>query len=705
MKRNAIVAGTVLSLACALALTSCKKDEIKAGETPTVKLEVVEEGVSTVSFRITATNAAEVAYIDQDDLTSVPSARAILTAGKRASVSEPQVIEKTDCVPGETYYYVAAAVSESGVYSEVATIELTAAGTNSTFNIEINASTDDAITYTVSPSDDNVSYITSILPAETYSESTDDEIFEAILNAVKKTAEEKGQSLADYIASISHTGEYGGRALDLKPETGYIIVAVGMENDGSQSSLIAKKTVSTTAPKVQLTFEMSVTEITEYSAKFTLKPSSENENYLFFLLPASKYPEVNVPDPEQAGVAEEVDTELANMVADAYIESEGYLYDQGIGKPYTGSWINEPRTDLASDTKYYLFAFAYEPRLGRQSDCEMLVFITKHGVTPEEFKADIEFKTITSTTVVVDVTPESEDMYGVYWGAFAFPKADYTVEAAQDAVTEMLEEHVELQHEQGLTDYTIQDAVQSVLNNGKQEFLLVEGLTPATEYNFVLVPVYFDGTFASNDNVVIETFTTMSDSAGGPAATVELIGYYDADEVYEANIIDMSQPSQAGAYYIAAFKVSLAEKAELCRYLVAEGSNYESEDAQICEYDTYTEMTDDQFLTTYGAPSWTEIPAGNYETETTAYIFVLKPYYDADTFTNPWIFGAKHTLIVMAQNESGVWGTSGRKFFYISSYREGYSWNNIFNVEEKGQVLSPVSDLVDLVNNLNEGVL
>ena len=213
MKRNAIVAGTVLSLACALALTSCKKDEIKAGETPTVKLEVVEEGVSTVSFRITATNAAEVAYIDQDDLTSVPSARAILTAGKRASVSEPQVIEKTDCVPGETYYYVAAAVSESGVYSEVATIELTAAGTNSTFNIEINASTDDAITYTVSPSDDNVSYITSILPAETYSESTDDEIFEAIVNQVFRgnPLVEKAPYFIDH-AGIETCPEAGGNA-------------------------------------------------------------------------------------------------------------------------------------------------------------------------------------------------------------------------------------------------------------------------------------------------------------------------------------------------------------------------------------------------------------------------------------------------------------------------------------------------------------
>ena len=112
-------------------------------------------------------------------------------------------------------------------------------------------------------------------------------------------------------------------------------------------------------------------------------------------------------------------------------------------------------------------------------------------------------------------------------------------------------------------------------------------------------------------------------------------------------------------------------------------------------------MTDDQFVTQIGDSQWTEIPAGNYEDETTAYIFVLKPYYDADNFTSPAIWGAKNTLIVMAKNDEGVWGASGRKFFYISS-ATGYYGQNI---PEKGQVLSPVSDLVDLVNNLNEGVL
>lgn len=696
MKRNSIIAGVVMSLAGVLALCSCKKEEIKVANVPTVKLEVVEETLTSVSFRITATNASEVAYVEQDDLSAVPSARAILTAGKKVSAAEAQEITIKECTPGETYYFAAAAVSESGEYSEVATIELTAAGTNCTFDIAINTSTDEAIVYTVTPSDNNVSYITSILPAESYGESTDDKIFEAILKTVKETAEKNDQSLADYITSISHKGEYGGTKSGLAAETGYIIVAVGIESDGSQSSLLAKETVSTTAAEPEMTFEMSVSDITSYSANFIVKPSSENSNYIYLCQPAVNYPDVNVDTPELGQMFKVTDQAEANKAADAYIASVGHMLDQGMGL-YRGSY-KLTMDDLASDTKYYYFAFAYEPRLGRQSDCQMWVFTTKHGYAPGEFDATIDIQTTTSTTVVIDVTPKDEGMYGTYWGAFAFPTADYTVEAAQDAVTDMLEAHVNQQHEAGIEGYTIQDAVQSILYNGMQDFLLIENLTPGTDYTLVLVPVYIDGTFAENDNVVTTTFKTNSDSAGGPAATVDLIGYYDADEVYEANIIDMSQPSQAGAYYIAAFKVTLAEKAALCRYLVAEGSNYESEDAMIGEYDSYTEMSDDQFLTMYGDPSWTEIPAGNYEDETTAYIFVLKPYYDADNFTSPAIWGAKNTLIVMAKNDEGVWGASGRKFFYISS-DTGYYGQNI---PEKGQVLGDVADLKTLVESLGQ---
>ena len=689
MKRNSIIAGVVMSLAGVLALCSCKKEEIKVANVPTVKLEVVEETLTSVSFRITATNASEVAYVEQDDLSAVPSARAILTAGKKVSAAEAQEITIKECTPGETYYFAAAAVSESGEYSEVATIELTAAGTDCSFEFTINTTTDEAIVYTVKPTDDNVSYVVSVLPAATFGESSDDEIFEAIVNAIAKSAEESGETMAEYIESISKKGAYDdGKVLNLTAETAYLLVAVGIESDGSQSSLLAKKTVSTTAAEPEMTFEMSVSDITSYSAHISVKPSSGNSNYIFLCQPATNYPDVNVDTPEFGQMFKVTDQVEANKAADAYIANNGHLLDQEWGL-YQGSY--NLTMDLASDTRYFYFAFAYEPRLGRQSDCQMWVFTTKHGYTPEEFKATIDFQTITSTTVVVDVTPENEEMYGTYWGAFVYPTAKYSAQMAQEAVVDMLEDHVKLQLENGIANYTIQDAVQSILYNGVEEFLLLENLDPGTDYTFVLVPVTADGKPAANNYVVAKEFTTKVDASEGPATTVELVGYYDAYKAYQENIIPgMTDPVYQDGFYYAVFKITVEEGVTLCRYYVDNMAlNYESEEANITEYDTYVEKSDDSFLT-MGDALWTVVPQESFDENGTAYLFYRGCYYDAWHSSFPVCLGTKYTIIVMAQDESGVWGKSGRKYFYIS-------YDPVKNNAERGQVLGTMDELKALV--------
>ena len=683
-----------MSLAFVLALTSCDKNEISGSEAPVVTLETVEEGLSSVSFRITATNASEVAYVEQDDLSSVPSAKAILTAGTKVSATEAEEIVKTDCTPGETYYFAAAAVSESGEYSEVATISLTAAGTDCSFEFTINTTTDEAIVYTVVPSNENVPYIVSVLPEETYGKSSDDEIFDAISKTIAASAEAAGKELAEYIESISHKGTYGGSALGLTAETSYLLVAVGIESDGSQSSPLARESVSTTAPKVEMTFEMSVSDITSYSVYISINPNT-NDNYVFLCQPANSYPEVDVPDPEEPGVAVKVeDQEAANLAAETYVAGVGHLLNQGMGL-YSGGY-NLTMSDLASDTKYYYFVFAYEPGLGIQSDCQMWVFTTLHGYTPEEFDADVQLNTIASTTIEFDVIPKEEGMYGTYWYALAVPTAEYDMEKCQDQVVQILDEYVKQQQEAGNENYSIYDAVSSVLFNGAQEFVLINDLTPGTDYTLVLVPFANDGTPADN-HVVTKEFTTMADASEGPATTVELVGYYDADEAYELGIFEgMTKPKAEDSYYIAAFKVTLDDSAVLCRYYDdAIGNNYESEDAAINDWDTYIEKSDDEYLTSLGDASWNVIPEGNYADANTAYIFLREAYYDR------WdvdIVGAtRHTLIVMSQNEAGVWGKSGRKFFYINSPLAEAS-----NKPDKGQVLSDINELKSLVESLGQ---
>ena len=83
------------------ALTSCEQTPDELEDAPVVTLERVSEELTSVTFRISATNAEKVAYLKQDNLSSVPSARAIVTAGTEVSASGSQDVTLEDCTPGE----------------------------------------------------------------------------------------------------------------------------------------------------------------------------------------------------------------------------------------------------------------------------------------------------------------------------------------------------------------------------------------------------------------------------------------------------------------------------------------------------------------------------------------------------------------------------------------------------------------------------
>ena len=105
MKRNIFaLAGAGLAVASLAIFTSCEENKLE--ETPTVTLEKVSEDLNSVSFSVSATNASEVAYVQQEDLTSVPSAKGIITAGVKVSASEPQtqIIEHSSHCTGQGVY-------------------------------------------------------------------------------------------------------------------------------------------------------------------------------------------------------------------------------------------------------------------------------------------------------------------------------------------------------------------------------------------------------------------------------------------------------------------------------------------------------------------------------------------------------------------------------------------------------------------------
>lgn len=634
MKRNSIIAGVVMSLAGVLALCSCKKEEIKVANVPTVKLEVVEETLTSVSFRITATNASEVAYVEQDDLSAVPSARAILTAGKKVSAAEAQEITIKECTPGETYYFAAAAVSESGEYSEVATIKLTAAGTACSFELEVLGATDTRISYQVTPDDDDVKYIVSFLPKSEYTDASDDEIYSAIYSSIEKKAAEAGTSLEEYIGSNSHNGLYQGYVEGLTAETEYLIVVVGINPDGTQNTAIVKDEAATTAVVPEMTFEISVTEIEATSAHIKITPSDLESPFYYEIVLASKYPDLT---------ADEIADELIKIYAAQFNAGQAL---------YTGiqDWDKASINWLLSDSKYYLVVFAYTPGIGKTSACAMYEFETKHGVKAEELEGKVNFKSITATMISAEFVP-NEGLESIFYGAIAFPAEGYTDAAATEAMQKQIDDYVESQREKN-PSFTKAEALSYICFVGANYYLDVMGLIPDTEYKLAIIPV--ENTGDASTKVLTFDFKTSTDVASDATCTAELIGVYDAEELYALGIVEgMSKPEPDASYY-AAVKVTKNDAVKYCQYYAAVGDYRDTED----EF-----KTDDYLLSWSG---WKELKMEDFDENNATYLLLKYDYYNGPKY------GSDITLLVIGrdsedpQDGTGVWGKSSRIYIKVN---------------------------------------
>lgn len=658
---------TGLFMACLVLTASCDKNEVV--EAPTVTLEKASESINSVSFTISATNASEVAYVQQDDLSSLPSARAIVTAGTKVSASEPQTVTVSDCTPGTSYYFAAAAVSSDGAYSEVATITLTAAGTDCSFEITVQAANEESISYTVTPSDETVPYVVSRLPYTEYENASDEEIFSAITASITASAESAGQSFSDYLSSIEVTGTYANVATGLTPETSFYIVAVGIDGDAAQTTPLYKTIAATTAAVPEMTFEIEVSEVTDHSANFYIRPSDPERTYVWYYYTASNYAgvDINEGDPDYQ--------EKANQVADMILESQRQWLDQGLGLSTGTQGLSA--TDLMMDTKYYLYAFAYEPGLGRQSDCELVVFTTEHGFSADEFEAVITPNTVTATMVTASVVP-AEGRDAIFWTALAIPEAEYSAEKAAETVDAQVDALVEEQHAAGNTTYTRLDAVTSsyYFNNGSNSGVEIMGLTPATDYVFAVVPMNIDGT--ANTHVATMEFRTPSDEISEASCAVEVVGLYDAYAAYEANIFEgMTKPNPENYYYIAALKVTKNDAVKYCQYMTAYGGDRTND---------YSEYNSDDYLLTW---TWTPIDMSSFDENGVTYLFLRYTYYGEPAYGND------NTFMVIARDtedpkdDSGTWGRSTRVYIKVDN--------------QSDPQLGDISELASLVESINNG--
>ena len=626
---------SVLSGAVVLAalLSSCNKEE--QGSAPTVSVEAVSSDASSITLRISSEGATELAYMQIKDLQSVPSAKGLLSAGTQVEVPGGDVVV-TDLEPSTDYYFAVVAAN-GDLYSEIATVEASTLEAECTFELTVTGVTSEAIAWRVVPSVDTQPYYVAALPAS-YASSSDEELHAAVLEQITEAA---GGSLEDYLSANMFTGTRTGSVAGLEPQTEYLLTVMGLSaSDGSLQTGIAKEN-TTTAEEVELTFTLSVSDITATTAHVSVVPSDNEATYVWLCQPSTNYPDLSEDD--------------ADAIAEMYVTNQGAYLEQNIGL-YTGSYDIQ-NFEVNSDSKYYLFAFGYTPGIGITSSCELEAFETGHSIGPNEFEAEIVVDVATAKRLGFQVHP-TEACAAIYYLPVILPKAEYSWEAAQDMAIAAVKSNYDLNIDFN-PGYTMTDAVSSVCYRGSYDYFEATGLTPETEYVIAVVAMSNDGE-PGNAEVTAEESTTVEKQSGAVFSNT-LVGIYDGDEALEAGLFENSALVSGNA--LAVFEVKISEEAVHCYYnsnLVGNYSNPEE------EY-----KTDDDLM------SWLPTNPFTVEVEdhTTTHIIVPYKYYDIEYYD--------YTFVTWANDAEGVWGPVSRTF-----------------VQAVSTDVDPIEDLVELVNSL-----
>lgn len=628
--RMSVLSGAVVLAAL---LSSCNKEE--QGSAPTVSVEAVSSDASSITLRISSEGATELAYMQIKDLQSVPSAKGLLSAGTQVEVPGGDVVV-TDLEPSTDYYFAVVAAN-GDLYSEIATVEASTLEAECTFELTVTGVTSEAIAWRVVPSVDTQPYYVAALPAS-YASSSDEELHAAVLEQITEAA---GGSLEDYLSANMFTGTRTGSVAGLEPQTEYLLTVMGLSaSDGSLQTGIAKEN-AVTAEEVELTFTLSVSDITATTAHVSVVPSDNEATYVWLCQPSTNYPDLSEDD--------------ADAIAEMYVTNQGAYLEQNIGL-YTGSYDIQ-NFEVNSDSKYYLFAFGYTPGIGITSSCELEAFETGHSIGPNEFEAEIVVDVATAKRLGFQVHP-TEACAAIYYLPVILPKAEYSWEAAQDLAIAAVKSNYDLNIDFN-PGYTMTDAVSSVCYRGSYDYFEATGLTPETEYVIAVVAMSNDGE-PGNAEVTAEESTTVEKQSGAVFSNT-LVGIYDGDEALEAGLFENSALVSGNA--LAVFEVKISEEAVHCYYnsnLVGNYSNPEE------EY-----KTDDDLM------SWLPTNPFTVEVEdhTTTHIIVPYKYYDIEYYD--------YTFVTWANDAEGVWGPVSRTF-----------------VQAVSTDVDPIEDLVELVNSL-----
>ena len=375
---------------------------------------------------------------------------------------------------------------------------------------------DNAVTISVSPSDQEIYWYLCTMPKSTYEyyvtdangyQMSEGYFYEYYFQQDINSYRGAGYTDEQIIEALIHQGNKQLQASGLNENTEYYILVAGliMDSEGIVICTDINKVSYTTknAAKSTMTFEIELLDVKQMEASFRITPSNNNDIYCALVQP---WDGVSTAD------------EVMHQIVDQW---GGWMSimanDKGVVEHTGTNAIKLP----AADTDYYIIAFGYDG--GITTDAYMKTFRTLPGGSVEEVEFTITAKNISPYGFNMNVASTDPTIYYV-------PGACVPSEYDEETYVAWEQEAFDYYYA-GSKDFnpsiTIAEVLDQYYYNGSSN-VMVSGLLPDTE---IMAYVY---AFDVHTGRIVKTFTfdnvARTDTLGSVKPAVEIVGYYSGDE-------------------------------------------------------------------------------------------------------------------------------------------------------------------------------
>ncbi len=390
------------------------------------------------------------------------------------------------------------------------------------FTIEVLSTTETSVEFSVTPDNEQMTYITMIDTKERF-DSFDSE--EAYIHDdmlwLEEVAEQEGMNLEAYLATHLNVGVLTDYQEGLLPSTEYVIYAYGLTADAQITSSLYSTFFTTASLQFEeLNFEISISDIGYKEATLTITPDNERSYYFWNVLSEEDY--LNYGGNEEA--FEEYVIDLRN-----YYLSMGRTTEEMVANLCSTGDQEVTVDDLKPGKKYYAFA------IGINDD-----FLANSKPTTKEFETlkaevvdlsfEVELTTIEYDHIKGTVTPSNNDYPYICSIQMAETLSWYEDDAEfMDAI---------------VSDIFYMGDIESAIHRGPASLDTEGGLLPNTDY----IVVCFGYNEVPNTALYTFPFTTKEANGNPEELTIDFI-----ISNLTHNSVEVTTIPSEGVYYFTSY--------------------------------------------------------------------------------------------------------------------------------------------------------